>query len=572
MQLDPASAVTKTTTSLDDNKLTQLLVGSEIISQQDIEHAKELSSQKKISLYEAILEKDLITDENLGKIIADNFGVPPVTLTKVSIPVNLLHILPESVAEKQQTLIFGADKNILKVATTNPQNKDFLQMLGKKAGQKIQIYYATPREIKKSLNVYKKEMLLTFDELLKEQINKADKSGVKNDAPIAKIVDTLIEYAYRSAASDIHIEPEEEKVLVRFRIDGVLHDELDLPPTLHEQIVTRIKVLSKLRIDEHLSAQDGKLQAKLEDEDLDVRVSIVPVVGGEKVVLRLLTSHYRQFGLTDLGMNPKDLEKVKKAFEKPFGMILSSGPTGSGKTTTIYAILKILNTRDKNIATVEDPVEYEIEGINQIQVNPKTNLTFAEGLRSILRQDPDIIYVGEIRDEETAGIAINSAMTGHLVLSTLHTNNAATGLPRLIDMKIEPFLVSSTVNAMIGQRLVRKICDRCKYSYTQKLEELVKQYSKEMIEKHLGTEAETRLYKGKGCNVCHMSGYLGRIGIFEVLELSPTIKDMILKKTDADTINAQAIKDGMTTMYEDGLDKVQLGLTTIEEVLRATSE
>lgn len=567
-----APIATKAITKLDDAGLTQLLLTSQLLTEQDAKVAKELAAQKKISLYEALLEKDLITDENLAKIIADNFGVPPVSLTKVSIPVNLLHILPETVAEKQQALIFGADKNSIKIATSNPQNKEFLQMLEKKAGQKLQVFYATPRDIKKSLNVYKKEILLTFDELLKEQINKADKSGVKNDAPIAKIVETLIEYAYRSGASDIHIEPEEEKVLVRFRIDGILHDELDLPPTLHEQIVTRIKVLSKLRIDEHLSAQDGKLQAKLEDEDLDVRVSIVPVVGGEKAVLRLLTSHYRQFGLTDLGMNAKDLEKVKRAFEKPFGMILSSGPTGSGKTTSIYAILKILNIREKNIATVEDPVEYEIEGINQIQVNPKTNLTFAEGLRSILRQDPDIIYVGEIRDEETASIAINSAMTGHLVLSTIHTNNAATGLPRLIDMKIEPFLVASTVNAIVGQRLVRKICDRCKYSYTQKLEDLTKQYSKEQIEKHLGTSPEIRLYKGKGCNVCHMSGYLGRVGIFEVLELSQTIKEMIVKKTDADTINQQAIKEGMTTMYEDGLDKVQLGLTTIEEILRATSE
>ena len=406
--------------------------------------------------------------------------------------------------------------------------------------------------------------------MLKQQVNAAGKG--QSEAPIAKIVDTLIEYAYRSNASDIHIEPEEEHSLVRFRIDGILHDELKLPKELHDQVITRIKVLSSLRTDEHLSAQDGKLQMKLKEEDLDVRVSLVPIVGGEKAVLRLLTSHYRQFGLSDLGMNTLAFNRVKSAIQKPYGMILSTGPTGSGKTTSIYAILKILNVREKNIATIEDPVEYEIEGINQIQVNPKTNLTFAEGLRSILRQDPDIIYVGEIRDEETASIAINSAMTGHLVVSTLHTNDSATALPRLIDMKIEPFLVASTVNVIIAQRLVRKICDRCKFSYQQTAVELKKQTSEALIKKYLGIEGEIRLYKGKGCDVCHLTGYVGRVGIFEVLEVSEAIKDLIVAKADSDTVTKKAVEEGMLTMLEDGLQKVQLGVTTIEEVLRATSE
>lgn len=559
------------TFELDDKTLIKILVDNQIIEESALKKAQELSDQKKISLYEVILERDLISDENLGKVVSDQIGIPFVNLSKIAIPADALHILPESVAEKRQTIVFSQDKDKLKIATSNPQNKEFLDMLFKKSGKKLEIYFATPRDIQKSLSVYSKELQKAFDELLKEQVFEAGKAASK-EAPIAKIVDTLIEYAYRSDASDIHIEPERDQSLVRFRIDGVLHDELKFSQELHDQIITRIKVLSKLRTDEHLSAQDGKLQMKLEEEELDVRVSIVPIVAGEKVVLRLLTSHYRQFGLTDLGMDKETLERVKKGFEKPYGMILSTGPTGSGKTTTIYSILKILNTREKNIATIEDPVEYQIEGVNQIQVNPKTNLTFAEGLRSILRQDPDIIYVGEIRDEETASIAVNSAMTGHLVLATLHTNDAATALPRLIDMNIEPYLVASTVNVIIAQRLVRKICDKCKVSFTQKKEELTKHFSEDLVKKYLGTEEEVRLYKGKGCPVCHLTGYVGRVGIFEVLEVSDSLKDLIVKKSESSIITKKAALEGMKTMFEDGLSKVQLGVTNVDEVMRATSE
>ncbi|MBI4033244.1 MAG: type II/IV secretion system protein, partial [Candidatus Blackburnbacteria bacterium] len=308
------------------------------------------------------------------------------------------------------------------------------------------------------------------------------------------------------------------------------------------------------------------------EENLDIRVSIVPIVEGEKAVLRLLSSRSRQFSLQDLGMSDKDLAKVRKGFSKPYGMLLSTGPTGSGKTTTIYAVLKIINTREKNIATIEDPVEYDIEGINQIQVNPKTNLTFANGLRSILRQDPDIIFVGEIRDEETASIAINSAMTGHLVLSTAHTNDAATALPRLIDMNIEPFLIASTVNTIIGQRLVRKVCDKCKISQTTTSEELAKHVPEEIVTKYFGKKKEVRVYRGKGCPICHSTGYIGRIGVFEVLEVSEAIRHLITERANADVIRQKAQEEGMTTMIDDGFDKVEGGITTVEEVLRATTE
>jgi|SRR3989344_4807243 len=554
-----------------DDELIKLLTDGQIISPADLKISRELASSKKSPLSEVLLEKDLITDENLGKLIADFLQIPFVNLQKEAIPLEILRIIPEEVAEKQLAILFGKDEKGFKIATSDPKNTDFINMAAKKTGSNLSIFFSTPRDIKKSLNLYKKELQNTFDELIKEQLDEAGEAA-SNEAPIAKIVDTLIEYAYRSNASDAHIEPEENYSLVRFRIDGILHDELKIPRNLHDQILTRIKVLSKLRTDEHLSAQDGKLQMKLKEEELDVRVSIVPITEGEKGVLRLLTSHYRQFGLTDLGMEKGALERVKKGFKKPFGMVLSTGPTGSGKTTSIYAILKLLNTREKNIATIEDPVEYEIEGINQIQVNPKTNLTFAEGLRSILRQDPDIIYVGEIRDDDTADIAINSAMTGHLVLSTLHTNDAATAFPRLIDMNVEPFLVASTVNIIIAQRLVRKICEKCKFSFTKTVEELSKQFPKDLITKFLGTGSEIRLYQGKGCSVCHSTGYTGRIGIFEVLEVSEAIKELITSKSDADVIDKKAREEGMITMHEDGLNKVQLGITTIEEVLRATSE
>ena len=555
---------------ISDKDLYNLLLQNEILSAEELKKIHDQTEVEKIPFYDALIKSDLITDENLGRLIADNLKLPFVVLNKTPIPQNLLQTIPESVARSQQTIVFGKTDDNLKIATSKSRSQEFESLITKKTGRKVEVYFATPHDIKETLNLYKKEIQKTFDELLKQQVDQAGKSD--SEAPISEMVDTLIEYAYENKASDIHIEPEEGKSLVRFRIDGILHDVLTLPINLHDQVITRIKVLSRLRTDEHLSAQDGKLQIKLKEEELDVRVSIVPIVEGEKAVLRLLTSRYRQFGLTDLGMDEQDMKKVKAGFTKPFGMVLSTGPTGSGKTTTIYAILKILNTREKNIATIEDPVEYDIGGINQIQVNPKTNLTFAEGLRSILRQDPDIIYVGEIRDGETSDIAINSAMTGHLVLSTLHTNDAATALPRLIDMGIEPFLVASTVNIIIGQRLVRKICEKCKASSIKTFDEMAKLFAADVVKKHFGDAKEIRVYGGTGCEVCHTTGYSGRIGIFEILELSEEIKKLITQKADSDMIAKKAIEEGMATMMEDGLDKIQLGITTIEEVMRVTKE
>jgi type II secretory ATPase GspE/PulE/Tfp pilus assembly ATPase PilB-like protein len=349
-----------------------------------------------------------------------------------------------------------------------------------------------------------------------------------------------------------------------------LQDVLRVPREIHDRVISRIKVLSNLRTDEHMSAQDGKMTAHLENEDLDIRVSILPVSDGEKAVLRLLSSHLREFTLSDLGMNSKDLSKVTNAFARSFGMILSTGPTGSGKTTTIYAILKILNTREKNIMTIEDPVEYRIHGANQVQVNAKTNLTFANGLRSILRQDPNVIFVGEIRDSETAGIAVNAALTGHLVLSTLHTNDAATAIPRLIDMKIEPYLVASTVSVVVAQRLVRLVCPFCKVEQKMPISEIVKHFPQETVQKYFGSGSEAKVFIGKGCKNCRQTGYVGRVGLFEVLEITKGIRQLITEKADADVIGQKAIEEGMKTMLDDGLEKVARGVTSIDEVIRVT--
>jgi type II secretory ATPase GspE/PulE/Tfp pilus assembly ATPase PilB-like protein len=441
----------------------------------------------------------------------------------------------------------------------DPRNIEIQEFVAKKTGEKINVYLSTEKDINNILYIYRKDLQKTFDELLK-----------KANVSAAEIVDLIINYSYEDKASDVHIEPKENELLIRFRIDGILHDIALLPKTLHDQITTRIKIMSRLRTDEHLSPQDGKLRVKLPEEDLDIRVSIIPIADGEKTVLRLLSSHSGQFSLLDLGMYEADLKKVTNGFKKSYGMVLSTGPTGSGKTTSIYAILKILNTRDINVTTIEDPIEYRIAGVNQIQTNIKTNLTFASGLRSILRQDPNVIFVGEIRDKETAGIAVNAALTGHLVLSTVHTNDAATTLPRLTDMGIEPFLVASTVNAIIAQRLIRKICEMCKTSINITQSELTKNIPIEAIKKHFGSEKEIRIYNGLGCKICHNTGYTGRIGIFEVLDVSKEIKKLILARSDSDVITREAVEEGMSTMLDDGLEKVRKSITTLEEVLRVT--
>lgn len=552
-----------------DDELKQLLLKVKLVDDKKYAEVANYAKNSDLKIIDALIEKDILTDENLGVLIADYKKIPFVVLGKISVPEEAFRVIPERLARKYKAIPFARDTSGIKVAMADPTNVLIPEMIARKTGQKVFTHLATERDIYNKLFLYKKDLQKTFDLLVSEQVRSAGK-GSSIEAPIAKIVQLIIQYAYQDRASDIHIEPEEKDTLVRFRVDGILHDVLFLPSKLHEQISTRIKVLSSLRTDEHMAPQDGKLRVALDEENLDIRVSILPVIYGEKIVMRLLASHFRQFSLTDLGMSEEDLGKVTNAFKKSFGMILSTGPTGSGKSTSIYSVLKIINTREKNITTIEDPVEYRLKGINQIQTNVKTNLTFASGLRSILRQDPNVILVGEIRDSETAGIAVNAALTGHLVLSTLHTNDAVGALPRLVDMNVEPFLVASTVSVIIAQRLVRQICEMCKGSKDIAIKELLENLPAEAIKKHFGTKKIVRVYQGKGCEVCHFTGYSGRLGIFEVLEVTNSLKQIINEHNDADSILKQAVADGMNTMLDDGITKVIQGRTTVEEVLRVT--
>ena len=555
-------------------KFKDILVPPGFITKEQFNSALKESKDKNQSLEEVLIEKEIITDEQLGKLIATELGYKFVKLKEAVILEEVIKIVPELVAKNQKVIVFDKTKEGLKVAMADPDNFEMIDWLERKTGEKIIPYYATERGLKIALVYYQKELKKKFKEIIQSQLELVKRGKVKaEDVPIIKIVDTLVEYAYQNRASDIHIEPLEEEVQVRFRIDGILHNVLTLSKDIHDLIVTRVKVLSKLRTDEHFSAQDGKFEAEFEEERFDIRVSIIPVTEGENIVMRLLSERVRRFTLETLGLPEKDLKKVKTAIKKSYGMILATGPTGCGKTTTLYAILKLLNKPEVNICTIEDPVEYDIERVSQIQVNPKTNLTFAQGLRSIVRQDPDIIMVGEIRDEETADIAVNSAMTGHLVLSTMHANTASTNLIRLIDMGIEPFLAASSLNIVVAQRLVRQICVQCRESYELTKKEFEKlRLSKDLIKKFFKNKTKIRVYRGKGCRACVNTGYSGRIGIFEVLEMEENIQGLVMEKANAIQIEKQAIKNGMTTMLEDGINKVLGGVTTIEEIIRVIRE
>lgn len=558
---------------LNNQKLKEALITAELVSREAIEEAWKAAKKENRSFFEIILEKDLISDEHLGQIAADTMGVEFIDLKRKKIPADCLELIPETMARQQLIIPFERSKDGVLVAMNDPADLELLRLVEKKIGQKVIVFYATERDIKQVLVRYRKNLADELKDLISERL-KSDSQKETDNTAIIQIINIIIRNAYENRASDIHIEPSAQNIIIRFRIDGILQEMLTLPKELLEAIITRIKILAKLRTDEHRAAQDGKIILKLAEEDLDIRISVIPITNGEKVVMRLLAEKTRQFILDDLGLDANDADKVRQAINRPHGMILVTGPTGSGKTTTLYALLKLLNKTEVNISTIEDPVEYNIPGINQIQVNPKTNLTFASGLRSIVRQDPDIIMVGEIRDEETASIAVNAALTGHLVLSTLHTNDAATALPRLLDMAVEPFLVASTVNVIIAQRLVRRICAQCLMSeimHGKQLEDLKSQIDLERITGKKNSQLkELRFYKGKGCATCNFTGYKGRIGVFEALPISDAIRKLIANKADADEIQKKAVSEGMTTMFEDGVRKALQGLTTTEEVLKVT--
>ena len=577
---------------LSQKQIKNILVKEKILSEGDFDKfAQEAkNSGKKIKNY--LIEKKVITPLSLYESAAGYFKVPFVNLKDQTIRKDILFSIPEPIATTHDLIAFDGDDKEIKIATLNPDDLEIFEFIKKKTGLEPKIYLTTPDSIKDNLKQYHKGLKAEFDYLAKGgQKAEPGKEGEKDlkklaeDLPVVRIVDTLLEYAIFQEASDIHIEPEEKDIIVRYRIDGILHNVMILPKNVQTGIIARIKILSNLKVDEHRLPQDGRFKISGDEYKVSFRVSIIPTFDGEKIVMRLLNEKAQILNLEQLGFQPKSLEIVKRNLKKPHGMLLVTGPTGSGKTTTLYTVLNILNTPEVNISTVEDPIEYRMPRINQSQINPKIGFTFATGLRALLRQDPDIIMVGEIRDEETAEIAVHAAMTGHLVLSTLHTNDAVTTLPRLSDMGVPSFLIATTTNVIIAQRLVRKICPNCIQSYNldkQAIEELNKHLNVVNLLKTLEEERaivssksgfeSILFYRGKGCKKCNNTGYKGRIGIYETLEITETVSELILKKANANDLKKEAEKQNMMTTIEDGFIKAKNGITTIEEIMRVTKE
>jgi type IV pilus assembly protein PilB len=555
-------------------KLEKILVETGYIQKMDFDMAKASAKEEKQPLDKMLVEKGLIKDEVMGKIIADATGYSFIALKRANIEditPQLLKYIPEAVALSQRAVVFEEEDGVLHVASSDPGNYSFFKLLEKKTGKKVKPFYVTDFNLDQILRRYKGDVALEVTRLVQE-LEKDPKKGEEN---IVKLVDLILDYGYASLCSDIHIEPLVKMTIIRYRINGILYKAIEFPKDLHTRVVSRIKILARLRTDERATAQDGRFNHKVRGASIDIRASIMPTTDGENVVMRVLMQRGRRFELNDIGLLDSDLKKLKTNAEKPYGMIVVVGPTGSGKTTTLYAIIQLINRSEVNIMTIEDPVEYDIERIRQIQVNPAKEITFPKGLRSIVRQDPDIIMVGEIRDKETADIAINSAMTGHLVLSTLHANDAPTAFSRFLEMGAKPYLVSSSVNVAIAQRLVRKICKDCKESCFLSQEQLnilndepeLTKIIKEISGKK--NVAEVKFFRGKGCKFCDESGYEGRIAIFEILNVGEEIRELITNKAPMDTIRKKAIQEGMTTMVYDGITKALMGVTTFEEVRRA---
>lgn len=548
----------------------EVFVGSGSMSEEEFEKLAEQKEVEEIGIDGVIVAKGRMTDRQVGQLLAIWYNLPYIDLSSTELDENLVNRLPESFARTHELLPLKETEAFIEIATPTPDDQTKRSLLEKYLRKQVRFVFATHHDVRSHMHIFQRAPQQRFQTIIEQP--KAE--GL--DRRVIELVNEIIENAYQRGVSDIHVEPEDGEVLVRYREDGVLHDVAELPTELHESLMTRLRVMSRLATDQRHAAQDGKILHKTPyGEEIEIRLSIIPTTHAEKAVMRLLSDKNRQFTLSDIGLAPEDFSKISNVIHEPWGMILVTGPTGSGKTTTLYSILRILNRREVNVTTIEDPVEYDIEGVNQIQVNEKTNLTFSAGLRSIVRQDPDIIMVGEIRDQETASISVNAAMTGHLVLSTLHTNDAATAFLRLADMEIEEYLVASTVQLVVAQRLVRKICRSCIQStkVTEEEQTLLEQISgvSEMLKKIGGKEiAEMTLYKGTGCQVCHGSGYSGRIGIFELLSTTEAIREAVVQKKHSDEIRDIAMSEGMTTMLHDGLRKVTMGQTTLEEVLRVT--
>ncbi|MEI7750425.1 MAG: ATPase, T2SS/T4P/T4SS family [Candidatus Moraniibacteriota bacterium] len=575
-----------------NNQLKLFLSDSNLISKERLEEVFHAVEKEKKELGPALLEAELINEAGLQKVYAYVLGIPFVDLTKENVPLEILQIVPEPIARKYNIVAFERQDRNLKVAMLVPEDLQTIDFIKKKSGYRIIPCLTTRESIQATLKRYEKSLKADFGDLLTVIEAKQDEedSGslekMASDLPVVRIVDTLLKHAILQSASDIHIEPAETEVLVRYRIDGVLHDAMTLPHDAAAGIVARIKVLSNLKLDEHRQPQDGRFKIEKDGYRISFRVSILPVFDGEKIVMRLLDESSKGLTLEKMGLSGRALETVHREIKKPNGIILVTGPTGSGKTTTLYTVMDILNTPEVNISTVEDPVEYRMPRVNQTQINPKVGMTFAAALRSLLRQDPDILMVGEIRDQETLEIALHAAMTGHLVLSTLHTNSAAATLPRMLDMGAEPFLIASTTNVIIAQRLVRKLCPECRKPYqldAKEAETLGKSIDVDEVLSalnHASGKKEGKktslcdftFYRPGGCDQCGGEGYRGRIGIYEVLDMDTDMQKLVSQSATTEEIEAKAKDSGMISMTADGLGKAAAGITTLEEVLRVTKE
>ncbi|MBI3420920.1 MAG: type II/IV secretion system protein [Candidatus Sungbacteria bacterium] len=583
---------------VDEAQLKAFLLDSGLVTADKVKRAETEAGKTGKTLRDILLAKEYIQEAQLKRLEAYILGIPFIDLTHETIDPKILRIIPEPIAKKNNIVAFQRRGDNLEVAMLDPEDLQTIEFIRKKEGLRILPRLTMSESIQHVLKQYQKSLEAEFGEIIKQDAavlevtedegaapagqETEDLKKLAEDLPIIRIVDTLLHHAILQNASDIHIEPEEKEVLVRYRIDGILHDAMTLPWRIAPGIVARIKVMANLKLDEHRLPQDGRFKIETDEYRISFRVSILPVFDGEKIVMRLLPENSKGFTLEELGFLSVNLERIQSAIRKPTGIILATGPTGSGKTTTLYTVLSMLNTPQVNISTVEDPIEYRMPRVNQTQVRPDIGLTFAGGLRSLLRQDPNIIMVGEIRDNETASLAINAALTGHLVFSTLHTNSAAGALPRLLDMKIEPFLIASTVTAIISQRLVRKIHgDHDTYTLSEEqLADLNKTVHfdrvHQMLIKEKVIEPKTKpgeiAWAQPRLSTEAPDGYKGRIGIHEVLEMTESIKELVVKNATTDEIEHQAKEEGMLSMLEEGFIRAAQQVTTIEEILRVTSE
>ena len=548
-------------------RLGDILIQSGYISEEDLSRALKEQQKSGKRLGEILIEDEFITEDNLLKALEGQLGIERIHLDSIIVDRNAVKTIPEALSKKYNVLPIKFVEGELLVLTNDPLNIFAEEDVRIASGYSIKLALSSKEEIKNAISKCYSEdyMQKTAEEyrLLEKSENIEDELDMElKNAPSVKLVDSIIENAVRSKASDIHIEPFEHRVAVRYRIDGELKKQFDSPKEPLAGLITRIKIMGNMNIAERRVPQDGRILTKVDNESIDMRVSILPTVNGEKVVIRILDKSALNVDKETLGFSKSDLDKIKRIISKPHGIMLVTGPTGSGKSTTLYSLLKDLNREDTNIITVEDPVEFSIDGINQVNVNAKAGLTFASGLRSILRQDPDIVMVGEIRDGETAEIAVRAAITGHLVLSTIHTNDAISSVVRLKDMGIEPYLISSSLVGVVAQRLIRRLCPHCKEKYE------ASDYEKEIL--NIDKDESLTLYRKTGCTRCSETGYKGRVGIYEILEVNKEIKELINSDCSVEAIREIALRNDMNTLEMSARNVVLSGTSTVEELLRVT--